>query len=67
MTTHLLHKIKVKITQLSNKTELNNKHLIIHLTIYHQMMMSTINQIFLHHIHKNIVYKNLDKIKHLKI
>ena len=38
-----------------NKTKVNSIHLIIHLTIYHQMMMTIINQIFLSHIHKNTV------------
>ena len=41
---------------------IDNKHLIIHLIIYHQMMMTTINQIFLQHIHRNTVYKNIDQI-----
>ena len=43
-----------------------NKHHIIHQTIYHQMMTIITNQVFLHHTHKNIVQKNLDKIKHPK-
>ena len=46
-----------------NKTKVNTIHLTIHLIIYHQMMM-IINQIFLHHIHKNTVQNILDRIKH---
>ena len=44
----------------------NNKHPIIQ-AIYHPMMTIIINQIFFQHIHKNIVHKNLDKLKHLKM
>ena len=65
MTTHIPYRIGAKITHFSNKREINNKHPIIQ-TFYHQMMTNIINQIFSHHIHKNIVYKNLDNIKHLK-
>ena len=54
-------------TKTINKTKVNTKQLIIHLIIYHQMMMTTINQIFLHHIHKNTMYNHLDQIKHPKI
>ena len=67
MTTLIPYKIRVKITHFFNKAEINNKHLIIHLTICHQMMTTIINQVFLHHIHKITVYKNLDIIMHLKI
>ena len=65
MTIHVPHKIRLKIIHFSNKKEINNKHPIIQ-TIYHQMMTIIINQMFLHHTHKNIVHKNLDKLKHLK-
>ena len=74
MTIHDFHKTKVKIIHffsriktISNKTKIIIKHLIIYLAIYHQMMMTTINQIFLHQIHRNTVYNNLDQIMHLKI
>ena len=50
-----------------NKTGKNNKHHITHQTIYHQTMTIIINQIFLQSTQKNIVHKNLDKIKYLKI
>ena len=50
-----------------NKTKVNIKHLNLHLIIYHQRMMTTINQIFFHHIHKNTVYNHLDQINHPKI
>ena len=66
MTIDIPHKIRLKITLFSNKIEINNKHSIIQ-TIYHQMMTNIIKQMFLHHTHKNIVPKNLDKLKHLKI
>ena len=69
MSIHELQKTKMKIIHFfnrkkikNNKTELNINHLTIHLAIYHQMMMTTINQVFLHHIHRNIVHKNHDKI-----
>ena len=55
-----------KITHFPNKIEINNKHHIIHQIVYHQMMRIITDQIFLHYTHKNIVRKNLDKIKCVK-
>ena len=36
-------------------------------TIYHLMTMIIINQIFLHHILKNIAHRDRDSLNHLKI
>ena len=66
MTIHIPHKITVKITHFPNKIEINNKPHIKHQNIYHQMMTIITNQILLHHTHKNIVHKKVDKIKQLK-
>ena len=49
-----------------NKIGINNKHLITQIT-YHPMMMITINQIFLHHILKNIAHRDRDNLNHPKI
>ena len=73
MITHDIHKTKVKIIHFFNRVKIMNKnkvniiHLILHLINYHQMMIIIINQIFLHHIHKNTVQNHLDQIKHPKI
>ena len=73
MTIQEFHKTKMKIINFFNriktksKTKVNKNYLNIHLIIYHHMMMTTVNQIFLHHTHKNIVYNHLDQIKHPKI
>ena len=58
MIIHKFHKIRVKTTHFFNKIETHKKHLI----IYHQTMMTTINQTILHHKHRNTVYNNLDQI-----
>ena len=46
------------------QTEIDNKHLSIHLIICHQMTMTITNQIFLHHIHRNTICDNLDQVQH---
>ena len=63
---HNLHRIILKITNFFNKIKIKNIHHITQ-TIYHLMMMIIINQIFLHHILKNIAHRDFDNLKHLKI
>ena len=73
MITHVFHETKWKIIQFSNKVKImninkvNTIHLTVHLIIYHQMKMIIINQIFLHHIHRNTVQNHIDQVKHPKI
>ena len=56
----------LKITHFFNKLKIKNKHHITQ-TIYHPMMMMIIiNQIFLHHILKNIAHRDRDNLNHLK-
>ena len=56
----------LKITHFFNKIKIKNIHHITQ-TIYHLMMMIIINQIFLHHILKNIAHRDRDNLNHLKI
>ena len=52
-------------THFFNKIKIKNIHHITQ-TIYH-LMMIIINQIFLHHILKNIAHRDRDNLNHLKI
>ena len=52
-------------THFFNKIKIKNKHHITQ-TIYHLMMMIIINQIFLHHILKNIAHRDRDNLNYLK-
>ena len=62
-TTHFFNRIKT----VNSHNKINKNHPTIHIIIYHQLMMIIINQIFLHHIHKNTVQNHFDQIKHPKI
>ena len=48
------------------KIKINNIHHVIQ-TIYHLRKMIITNQIFLHHILKNIAHRDRDNLNHLKI
>ena len=52
---HILHRIVVKITHSFNRIKIKSKHLI--KRIIYPLMMIIYNQIYLHHILKNIVDK----------
>ena len=58
--------IKIKRQIIEHYNRINNKHFITQNT-YHLMMIIIINQIFLHHILKNITHRVRDNLIHPKI